>query len=31
MKYNYRIQANSLIIKDKGWEKAIKTAYEKDK
>jgi hypothetical protein len=30
MKYNYQIQANSLIIKDKDWEKAVKTAYKKD-
>jgi hypothetical protein len=30
MKYNHRIQANSLTIKDKGWEKAIKIAYGKD-
>jgi hypothetical protein len=30
MKYNYRIQANSLTIKEKDWEKAVKTAYRKD-
>jgi hypothetical protein len=30
IEYNYRIQANSLIIKDKDWEKAVKAAYKKD-
>jgi hypothetical protein len=30
MEYNHRIQANSLIVKDEGWEKAVKTAYKKD-
>jgi RNase H-like domain found in reverse transcriptase len=30
LEYNHRIQANSLIIKDEGWEKAVKTAYRKD-
>jgi hypothetical protein len=30
LEYNYRIQANSLIVKDKDWEKVIKTAYKKD-
>jgi hypothetical protein len=30
MEYNYRIQTNSLIVKDKDWERAVKTVYEKD-
>jgi hypothetical protein len=30
LKYNHRIQTNSLIIKNEGWEKVVKIAYGKD-